>query len=317
MHLYLGVTDTHWFHYLKRLHPPAEDINFWRPRGGQEFKALPAGGPFLFKLKAPLNAIGGVGFFASHTWLPLSVAWEVFEQRNGCATFAEFREKILNYRRKFGETTLNPTMGCIVLTDPVFFEEEDWIELPRNWKSNIVQGKGYDTRTPIGKKLWSQVHYTLGKYRWFQREQEKKSPLAAREYDEPEFREVLSRVRVGQGTFRVKITDAYDRRCAISGERTLPVLEAAHIKPYAQSGPHATPNGLLLRSDLHKLFDTGYITITGDHRVEVSGRIKEEFENGKEYYQYHGQQMLILPKELEDRPDNQFIEWHNNRVYSG
>lgn len=85
-----------------------------------------------------------------------------------------------------------------------------------------------------------------------------------------------------------------NRQCAISGERTLPVLEAAHIKPYTQSGPHATANGLLLRSDLHKLFDTGYLTITQDHRVEVSGRIREEFENGREYYRFRGSKLLIL-----------------------
>lgn len=83
MKLHLAVTDTEWFAYLRDLRPPPEDINFWQPRGSQGFKALPEGGPFLFKLKAPLNAIGGVGFFASHTRLLLSVAWEAFEQRNG------------------------------------------------------------------------------------------------------------------------------------------------------------------------------------------------------------------------------------------
>jgi len=95
------------------------------------------------------------------------------------------------------------------------------------------------------------------------------------------------------------------------------VLETAHIKPYTQSGPHATANGLLLRSDLHKLFDTGYLTITRDHRVEVSGRIKEEFENGKEYYRFRGSELLILPEQDRDRPDPQFIDWHNNQVYNG
>ena len=51
------------------------------------------------------------------------------------------------------------------------------------------------------------------------------------------------------------MTDAYERRCAVTGEKTLPVLEAAHIRPYALLGPHRVNNGLLLRSDLHKLFD--------------------------------------------------------------
>ena len=134
---------------------------------------------------------------------------------------------------------------------------------------------------------------------------------------EPEYREVLSRVRVGQGTFRTLITDAYQRRCAISGEKTLPALEAAHIKPYAESGPHAVSNGLLLRSDLHKLFDSGYVTVTPQHRVEVSSRIKEEFENGREYYRYHGKPMLILPEGINRQPDPRYIQWHNEQVFNG
>ena len=128
---------------------------------------------------------------------------------------------------------------------------------------------------------------------------------------------VLSKVRIGQGAFRVSVTDAYSRRCTITGERTLPVLEAAHIKPYAESGPNTASNGLFLRSDIHKLFDSGYITITKDHKIEVSRRIKEEFENGKEYYQYHGKDLRGLPNVEREKPSLQFIEWHNNHAYQG
>ena len=49
----------------------------------------------------------------------------------------------------------------------------------------------------------------------------------------------------------------------------LPVLEAAHIRPYAQAGTHDVRNGLLLRSDLHRLFDIGYVTVTPDLHLEV------------------------------------------------
>jgi len=80
----------------------------------------------------------------------------------------------------------------------------------------------------------------------------------------------------------VIVTDAYERRCAITGERTLPVLEAAHIKPYSSGGPHEPENGLLLRSDLHTLFDQGYVTVDAHQlKVVVSSRIREEFENGE------------------------------------
>lgn len=61
MKFYLGVTDNQWFDYLSRINP--EDINFWQPGGTVHFKVLQPGAPFLFKLKSPLNAIGGIGFF--------------------------------------------------------------------------------------------------------------------------------------------------------------------------------------------------------------------------------------------------------------
>jgi predicted restriction endonuclease len=69
-------------------------------------------------------------------------------------------------------------------------------------------------------------------------------------------------------------------RCAMSGERTLPVLEA-HIRPYSQAQDHSLSNGLLLRSDLHKLFDLSYVGVNPTTlKIEVSRKIREEFENG-------------------------------------
>ena len=108
-----------------------------------------------------------------------------------------------------------------------------------------------------------------------------------------------------------------NRKCAISGEKTLPVLDAAHIKPYDQSGPHSISNGLLLRTDLHKLFDKGYLTITNDYKIEVSRRIKEEFENGRDYYKYHGNNLMALPSRPIDKPSQKFVDWHNQNIYKG
>src|SRR5215831_6432191 len=82
MRFYLGVTDNSWYNYLSKIFP--EDINFWQPGGNSTFKILHQGEPFLFKLKRPFNAIGGIGFFSSHTSLPINIAWDVFGNRNGC-----------------------------------------------------------------------------------------------------------------------------------------------------------------------------------------------------------------------------------------
>jgi putative restriction endonuclease len=309
MKIYLGVTDNNWYSHLSKIQP--EDINFWQPGGNANFKVLSPGAPFLFKLKSPLNKIGGVGFFSSQTFLPINIAWDVFEERNGCGSFDQFRQMILQYRTDKGN--INPTIGCIVLTNPVFFKQEDWIDVPEDWSKSIVQGKSYDTAEGVGLALWQQVELLLNKYLSKTSNEGEKSQLILEDAESPKYgNAILKKVRLGQGAFRVLVTDAYTRRCSITGEKTLPVLEAAHIKPYSKSGPHFISNGLLLRSDLHKLFDAGYITITSDYKVEVSGRIKEEFQNGKEYYQYNGKNLGYLPARAIDRPNEKYIEWHNN-----
>lgn len=314
MKFYLGVTDNKWFRYLSNINP--EDINFWQPSGNVNFKVLQSGAPFLFKLKSPLNAIGGIGFFSSHTFLPMSIAWDTFRDRNGCNSYNEFRSMIINYRRD--KQNLNPTIGCIVLTNPIFFEENDWIETPSNWSKSIVQGKSYNTGDTVGKKIWLQVERLLEKYMIHKTINETKNQFLVDESSPPAYgKSILTKVRLGQGAFRVLVTDAYSRRCSITGEKTLPVLEAAHIKPYSESGPHFISNGLLLRSDMHKLFDDGYLTVTNEMKIEVSSRIKMEFENGREYYKYHGRDLLNLPVREIEKPNHNFIDWHNVNIYRG
>lgn len=298
------------------------DINFWQPGGNTPFKVLEPNEPFLFKLKSPLNAIGGVGFFSRQIILPISMAWETFGQRNGTESFPQLRRMIQEYRKDPNDP--NPTIGCIILNNPIFFAKQDWIPVPSDWKNPIVQGKGYDTQSEMGAHIWRQLLERLDQYLPpvgdYKKEEatwltgnapiiNEDAPLYGKSY--------LQRLRIGQGAFRMDVTTAYEGRCSITGEKTLPALEAAHIKAYAESGPNIIPNGLLLRSDMHKLFDSGYITLTGEYRIEVSKRIKEEFQNGREYYQYHGRDLYTLPANPQHRPDRRFIEWHNQNVYNG
>jgi putative restriction endonuclease len=306
MNLYIGITNNEWYNYLKRINP--EDVNFWQPGGKLRFRALAPNEPFLFKLKKPNNAIAGLGFFSSHSFLPLMMAWEVFGEGNGAKNFENF-ERLIFESRHSGE--LNPTIGCIILTNPIFFEKEDWIEVPENWSLSIQTGKLYSIDTSIGKELWNKIETLIPKY--LQTNQEVEKSQLTLEEDAPRYgKSIFKNVRLGQGAFRMLVTEAYTRKCAISGERTLPVLEAAHIKSYSKSGPHFISNALLLRADIHKLFDTGYITITADLKVEVSKKIKEEFENGREYYKFHGNGLINLPNKEMNKPDKRFIEWHNN-----
>ena len=112
------------------------------------------------------------------------------------------------------------------------------------------------------------------------------------------------------------VTDIYERRCAVTRERTLPALEAAHIRPYGDGGQHEAQNGILLRRDIHSLFDAGYVTVTPDLHFEVSPRIREEFDNGRDYYALHGRR-IVPPERLDERPDPKALAWHNEHCFRG
>jgi len=71
----------------------------------------------------------------------------------------------------------------------------------------------------------------------------------------------------------------------------------------------------LLPSDLHKLFDVGYLTVTPEYKLEVSPRLREEWQNGREYYAYHGDALRYMPVDAASRPDAEFLRWHNEEVF--
>ncbi|MGB2963656.1 MAG: HNH endonuclease [Anaerolineales bacterium] len=302
MKIWVGVTDNEWFEYLADIKP--DEVNFWRPSGGH-LRAIEYLEPFLFKLKRPHNHIAGGGFFVKSTELPLSMAWDVFQEKNGVANYEVFYDKIMGLRKRIEP---NPIIGNIVITQPFFFPREQWIPVPENWSRSIQVGKTYDTSDEIGKELWNQVQIRLINMPI----QESKVQFA----DVPKYGEgYVVHPRLGQGGFRVVVTDAYQRRCAMTGEKALPVLQASHIKPYSKSGPHLIQNGLLLRADLHILFDQGYLTVTNDYKIEASQRMKDDFDNGLEYLKLHGRELNTLPSNVNELPSQEYLAWHQDNIY--
>lgn len=310
MKFFVGVTDNDWYNFLSNSKP--DEVNFWQPGGKQTFKAIDTYDLFLFKLHSPLNYIVGGGFFIKYASLPVSLAWETFGIKNGTGDYHNFLNTIHKYRKTDQKSEPDPVIGCIILASPFFFNQNEWIPVPEDWKPNIVQGKTYDTDTLIGKRLYRQVQERLNRSisidnaSYIIREDNATNRYGSGQIVYP---------RIGQGTFKVLVTEAYHRRCAITGEKTLPVLEASHIIPYSYGGPHSITNGLLLRKDLHALFDRGYITIDENLRIEVSKRIKEDYGNGQEYYSYHGKKLAVIPDTVDERPDPKFLRWHNENVF--
>ena len=309
MKYYVGVTDYNWFDFLRQ--EPREDVNFWKP-SGQRFAAIAPGDFFLFKLRKPHHCIAGVGQFASQIQLRLPQAWDMFGPRNGAATYQQFAGLI--HRNRHQALDSNSEITCIVLNAPVFFQEADWIPAPADWADGIVQGKGYSDQSSVGQNLWADVQDTLLRYQTGLYLPGLTAPGASLVLEDSPARYglAITKMRLGQGAFRATVTEAYEKRCAISGEKTLPVLEAAHIQPYADAGPSTIGNGLLLRSDLHTLFDKHYLTINADNLVvEVSDRIRSEFSNGKEYYRFHGKPLQTVPRNAAERPAQQYLRYHN------
>jgi putative restriction endonuclease len=309
---FIANTDYGWYDLLRSIEPPIDEVNFWRPGSDVGFRALSPGEPLFFKLKAPHNAIGGFGYFAHFSFLPVSMAWQVYGVANGARTFDEMRRRLLEIRKRFdmaGDPKQDFWIGCVLVNQPVFFEEHDWVRSPADWATNIVQGKTYDLSGGEGQRVWLECLARAGDSRWSDR-------VADRQIAAGFGLPAVVRPRLGQRSFRIAVLDAYERRCTVTNERTLPALEAAHIRDYADVQLHSLSNGLLLRSDIHNLFDAGYVTVTPDYMFEVSRRIKEEFENGREYYRLHGT-AIRMPKVASHRPDAQALVWHNERRYLG
>jgi putative restriction endonuclease len=285
--LWVGITDNNWFHFLKAK-APIDEVNFWRPTTPTPYrKDFFPGMPFLFKLHAPDDYIAGGAFFLRFLPLPISLAWAAFGEANGTSSLENLRAMIGKHTRL--PPGKDPYIGCNLLSEPFFFPRAQWIPANRYMQGPIVFGKGFFD-VPEAEKLWREVTERL-----ISNETVKtigQATEAAQEtarYGNP----VLVAPRIGQRSFRALVTDAYNYRCAISRERTLPVLQAAHIRPYAEGGTHELSNGLLLRSDLHTLFDQHYVTVDPNKKtLIVSRRIREQFENGRDYYAMNNRALL-------------------------
>jgi putative restriction endonuclease len=322
---FVANTDYQWFTHLGAIEPPIDEVNFWKPGSGTNFGVLVPGEPLFFKLKAPYNAIAGFGYFAHFSRLPVSMVWQVYGEANGAGSYGEMRDRLVRIRTRFDRNT-DPKqdfwIGCILVNEPVFFDESNWVRVPADFKGPTVQGKTYDLTIGEGQRIWMEC---------LARAAPRFDTLATSPVEPQRLHgdhiadapiasgygsSVAVRPRLGQRSFRVAVLDSYGRRCAITNEKTLPVLEAAHIRDYHEFPVHSINNGILLRADIHKLFDAGYVTVTPEYQFEVSRRIKEEFENGRDYYALHGSR-IRLPQDIADRPAVESLIWHNEQRYLG
>jgi putative restriction endonuclease len=301
VHAWVGVTDNDWYRFLAA-RPERAEVNFWRPSSRSAFGAIEVGEPFFFKSRAPHNRMVGGGFFSAYVPMRLSQAWDLFGEGNGAANLEDLRALIT--RHPSAGLDHDPEIGCVLLRDVRFFPVDGTADPPPGFARSIQQGKRYDmSDAAVSGYFGELLQMLLGAAIEldFSQPWHRDGPV----FSDPRLRPY----RLGQQAFKAKVLDAYRQRCAITGSKIWPVLEAAHIRPVTRGGEHRLDNGLLLRSDVHTLFDRGYLGVDPGYRLRVSPRLRQDFGNGERFYAQAGQ-VVALPERKPDRPHREFLEWH-------
>lgn len=315
MNGYWNPTDPEWFRFLRR-QPSIHEVNFWRPKP-RAFRAIPGGSPFVFKIRGA-DVVGGFGFFSQYVELSILEAWESFGIANGAANRDGLRRLIAERRHEsIEDTPWSSRIGCIMLWSPVFFEEESLVRRASDWIVQGAQGGGTFSLTEgDGRRVWQECQVRAA------RRLVQAADVHARVSDAPmlEGTPYLRDSRPGQRIFRASLLAAYGGACAITNEHSVPVLDAAHIRPYGEDGPDRVTNGLLVRTDLHRLFDDGYVTVTPDFHFEVGRALRDEFHNGRAYYalrdELHGKR-IRLPERAGNWPERAALDWHSREKFRG
>ena len=314
---YVALTDHDWYRFL-RSNAPWDEVNFWQPRGGTLLNP-PTGTPFFFKLhSAHGSRVVGFGEFSWRSRLPAWMAWDCFGAANGAHDRNSFLIGLAQRRGQPVDPTGNFPIGCLLIARPVFFAPEESVSPPADWpRSGIQQGKSYDLDQGEGLRLYAECRARVSNY-----PEALPAAAGASVHGIPDRRlgkPYEIKPRLGQGGFRVAVTDAYGRACAITSEHSLPVLEAAHIRPFADGGDHDVSNGLLLRADIHRLFDQGLVTVTADHQFLVSRRLEADYNNGRTYYELQRRVKesgrIRIPSNAALQPNRDLLDWHSKERF--
>jgi len=304
---YVGVTDPDWYRFLSaRTH--IREVNFWRPYGSRVFKVLVPGEPFIFKTRYPQNRIVGGAIFEGFVSLKISQAWDFFGEGNGVNSIEELIDRLRAITGESLDDVGDREIGCVLLRDTWFLKDDELLPAPQTFSANIVQGKSY---IYPGEDAIIDVIVQ----RIMSHEESKLSELENVENLGPTHGNPRTIIpRLGQAGFKAVVQEAYGRRCAVTSHKILPTLQAAHILPVAEGGEHRIDNGILLRSDVHTLFDRGYIGIDQEFRLLVSPRLRSEFGNGDEFYAREGQIIRLPTKDLQ-QPSPDFLSWHLEAIF--
>ncbi|NUQ81212.1 MAG: HNH endonuclease [Bacteroidetes bacterium] len=286
----ISPTDIEWFKFL-RTEGLNSEINFWTPTPWNVSR-LASGDKLYFMLKSPIRKIGGYGQFVEYKNMSVNDAWNKYGFKNGCTSKQDLIDRLDKYKASNSSDERSVTdseIGCIVLTNAVYYDDDKFLDLDNyeiDFSRFIVKIKYYNENDPLEIATESMVKEfellptTLEKL--------KKSRLVTE--------------RKGQGNFRAIITTAYSNKCCITNETTPELLEAAHIQPYFDENSNHVKNGLLLRVDLHKLYDNGLLYIDESFKIHISPEVKSE------YYQKLNGTTIRLPENINLHPSKEALK---------
>lgn len=287
----IAPTDNGWFTHLRR-EKIVNDINFWTPTPWNV--KMSEGDRLYFMLKSPIRKIGGGGYFKSYQNMTVEQAWDKYGIKNGFVTKKAFVDSLTTHRSKNtkNKDRLNEEslIGCIVLEHVVFLDDDKFIELESEsqivFKKQIVTTKQYDNDDDdlLDKIFKDEQTRTNEDFSLVDSDVEKEKASA------------IVTKRFGQGKFKADISEIYQNKCCVTGEETPELLEAAHIQSYKNNSSNHKKNGLLLRIDIHKLFDKGLIYIDEEYIIHISPFVKSD-----NYRLLEGQK-ISLPNNVNDYP---------------
>jgi len=212
----------------------------------------------------------------------------------------------------FGYRVTAKSEGCVCL--PI---EKRTLQVPRAkqveggvgqsniWYADSQENKILEFRQEVENLIQQHYNSDIAKLNIIQQELDQDF-LNAINLEDARERVLTSIVRrQGQSQFRQKLLKAYKGKCVISGCNVEEVLEAAHITPYFGQQTNVTSNGLLLRSDLHTLFDLRLITLDPKTKqVLIAPKLMQT------QYQEFFQREITLPENRTDIPDEKALAKH-------
>ena len=270
----------------------------------QDVKDFQPGGVVLYicQMGDQIKVVGG-GFFISWYKISLDEAWSRFGVRNGVTDFDDLVAEVKEHGGHRSSNIIAATLG-----NNFIFDGSSLITVPEEVSSHFKSGMRFilniDDPTgrylyQVAKKVYSQ---DLDKYgdTW-----KGVYYLASR-----------SHFRSYSAGFYAKVRAAYKFKCAVTGSTIVPLLEVAQLRPFYDFKEQIAANGILLRSDFHRLFSLGYITLeyVTDDKVVIRTSSCLKSVGAAEYLEYEGKQ-VSLPDDKTAWPNPQYLEWHRKNCF--